>query len=175
MNDVSDALLSPIWWFSVVGAGILVNLLSAYVKPRIDSYFSSLSSWWMRRSALQTKERNDRVIRLAVDRYEQIIQSLAALRLLLWAALSLLCGIFVILFGQGLVEGVLGESLSEVAEIIRNAVAAACLFISFLTVRASVKLRRVIEEARLYGNGRNTKNIQQSEAWAPNQDPQADA
>jgi hypothetical protein len=45
-----DELTKPIWWLSVVVAGVLVNLASAYLKPRIDAVLLQSSSWWRSRS-----------------------------------------------------------------------------------------------------------------------------
>lgn len=40
MND----FLSPAWWVSVVLIGLIINLLSAYAKPQVDTFLGSISS-----------------------------------------------------------------------------------------------------------------------------------
>lgn len=50
MNEVWNSFFSPAWWVSVVIVGLLINLLSAYLKPPIDSLGSRLSSSWKARS-----------------------------------------------------------------------------------------------------------------------------
>src|SRR5688500_15191394 len=44
--------LSPTWWLSVVVMSVVLNLVSAYLKPGVDSLLGSLSSVW--RARVQT-------------------------------------------------------------------------------------------------------------------------
>ena len=44
MEKKESFLLSPEWWISVVVAGILINLIAAYMKPMIDKWVAQRSN-----------------------------------------------------------------------------------------------------------------------------------
>jgi hypothetical protein len=46
MDELSKNLASPSWWFSVVLAGIVVNVVAAYAKPALDRLLAGVSSRW---------------------------------------------------------------------------------------------------------------------------------
>ena len=43
MNEIVEAISSPVWWASVVVAGFLVNIIAAYAKPVVDRLLSAMS------------------------------------------------------------------------------------------------------------------------------------
>jgi hypothetical protein len=57
MKDILESLSSPVWWFTTVVFGLLINVASSYLKRPIDGLFSGTSRWWRRRSDKQTAER----------------------------------------------------------------------------------------------------------------------
>ena len=57
---ISD-FASPYWWVTVVVVGLLINLVSAYLKNPIDQFFSKSSQWWRKRSAARTDRFNAEV------------------------------------------------------------------------------------------------------------------
>ena len=52
-NASTSDFLSPGWWVSVVLVGLVINLLSAYAKPQVDTFLSSISS------NVETSRRNE--------------------------------------------------------------------------------------------------------------------
>lgn len=50
MDEIITELSKPVWWASVVVAGILINLLSSYLKTGVDSWGSKLINIWNQRS-----------------------------------------------------------------------------------------------------------------------------
>ena len=50
MNEIIKELVKPSWWFSVVVAGIAINLLSSSLKAHLDQSLSTTSVWWRHRS-----------------------------------------------------------------------------------------------------------------------------
>jgi hypothetical protein len=149
MDEFVNALRSPFWWLSVVVVGIAVNLLSAYLKQRLDSRLTAVSSWWERRSALQRGARQKEVEQLASSPHLQVFEYIAGVRMLVMATLSLICGIFVILFGGALSGMLFPGAVPNVVIVIQNSIAAACMFVSFLLVRGADRLRKIAEDARL--------------------------
>jgi hypothetical protein len=60
-----DILASPLWWFSVVFAGICINILSAYLKNTLDDRLSKISTWWRNRSEIRKQKFEDCVQAIA--------------------------------------------------------------------------------------------------------------
>lgn len=56
MNEIITELSKPVWWVSVVVAGILINLLSSYLKTGVDSWTSKLIANWNQRSEKNKRE-----------------------------------------------------------------------------------------------------------------------
>jgi hypothetical protein len=53
LQNVIDDISKPSWWLSVIIAGFLVNLLSAYAKPVLDKSLARYSH--SRRQRLEAK------------------------------------------------------------------------------------------------------------------------
>jgi hypothetical protein len=67
LDDFLKGLASPSWWMGVVIVGIIINVLSAYLKKPLDKLFGSISSGWRERSERKSKERNDLIDTLKSD------------------------------------------------------------------------------------------------------------
>ncbi|MDR1995498.1 hypothetical protein [Azonexus sp.] len=50
MNEIIAELSRPAWWVSVVFAGVIINLLSAYLKSPLDKIVSKSFSLWRNKS-----------------------------------------------------------------------------------------------------------------------------
>ncbi len=92
MKEFLSNLGTAYWWLSVVVVGILINLISAYLKPRFDSKFSSASTWWRNKSEAQKAERRKMIAKLRGNHHEQIMVFLEAVFLLLIALLFIFVG-----------------------------------------------------------------------------------
>lgn len=73
MDEFAKSLTSLSWWLGVVLVGILLNVLSAYLKPAVDNLFSKVSSWWRNRSEEARGARTQFVAELRSDRHKQIL------------------------------------------------------------------------------------------------------
>ena len=65
MEDMIIELTKPVWWFSVIVAGVLVNLGSSYLKSRLDKSLSTTSDWWLRRSGSRKEAWDKYILSLA--------------------------------------------------------------------------------------------------------------
>lgn len=59
MDEIVTELSKPVWWISVVVAGIIINLISSYLKTGVDFLSSKLITGWSQRNAKKAKEWND--------------------------------------------------------------------------------------------------------------------
>ncbi|RCS56864.1 hypothetical protein DU000_11030 [Parvibium lacunae] len=108
MNEIITELSKPVWWVSVVVAGILINLLSAYIKSKLDTIAARTFSWWRDKSqaskaAWETRiegiSENDRIrdIELAREirfRLQSINFLLMAIFLLVLLSFVMASGVF---------------------------------------------------------------------------------
>lgn len=71
MERIFTELSNPVWWFSVVIAGITINILSSYLRGALDEFFSKSSSWWRNRSLAHKKAWEERVNKIAFSAEEK--------------------------------------------------------------------------------------------------------
>ena len=67
MTEFLINLSSVAWWISVVFVGLLINLVSAYIKPPIDMLGSKLSSAWRNRTVRSARRLTDAVDAAVAD------------------------------------------------------------------------------------------------------------
>ena len=93
MEELLRNVSSPSWWVGVVIVGILINLISAYLKPRIDGIASKLSTRRRNQVAADQEFRKAAVERLKADPHEQLMAAAVELRHRLRALWSMLLGV----------------------------------------------------------------------------------
>ena len=85
MDELLRNIRSPYWWISVVAIGILINVLSAYLKPQLDILLSRLSIRWGERTAQAKDAHRKRLINIQADQHQQYVLLLQAVS---WRARS---------------------------------------------------------------------------------------
>ncbi|MBA6232975.1 MULTISPECIES: hypothetical protein [unclassified Colwellia] len=96
MEEVLNELSRPIWWVSVVIAGIIINLLSAYTKPALDKVFSKYSKSIKSRNLKKNQELELYISKLEADKDFLNQELFSELRLRSQAIYLLLMGVFII-------------------------------------------------------------------------------
>jgi hypothetical protein len=81
MDEVLKNLSSVSWWVGVVLVGLAINLIAAYLKPRLDGTLSSVSKRWATKSAVRRGEREARIRALIASEHEQLLNRTEELRL----------------------------------------------------------------------------------------------
>src|SRR3990172_8416842 len=71
MDEFVQNLSSLGWWLGVVIVGLLLNLISAYLKPWLDARLLRVSAWWQRRSEPIKLETEKKIAQLRNDRHRQ--------------------------------------------------------------------------------------------------------
>ena len=61
------------WWVGVVIVGLVINVLAAYLKPRCDALFATLSRSWSTRTADRRRARDTRIERMKGNKEEQMV------------------------------------------------------------------------------------------------------
>jgi hypothetical protein len=65
MDKIWNELANPAWWFSVVIAGLVINVLAAYAKSPIDSVLGRTTKRWATRTESLRIAREARIERLS--------------------------------------------------------------------------------------------------------------
>jgi hypothetical protein len=92
MKEFLNNLTSAGWWIGVVIVGILINLVSAYIKSKLDSRLADASTWWQKRSLAQKEKRQKEIERLNDNPHEEVMLALAGLRDRIRCTLFILLG-----------------------------------------------------------------------------------
>jgi hypothetical protein len=137
-----DALSSPAWWVSVVIVGVLINLVSAYLKPTLDTRLSKASGWWKARAVAEQRARHDLVERLKKSSHEQMLACFAEQRYRIRSVYMLVFGAFMLL-----VTGAMPFQPYEAAITMTLAIGAMSLFTSFHLFSAGIRIKRALVEA----------------------------
>jgi len=80
------------WWIGVVAVGIVINLVSAYLKGPCDRLLSAVSKRWATRTEAQRKARDERIARLRASRDEQTFALIQALHVRVRSVMMILLG-----------------------------------------------------------------------------------
>ena len=99
MDEVVTELSKPIWWISVVVAGIVINLLSSYIKTQLDRSILSTASWLRRHSTRRQEKWNEIVSHIATDegrRWAEVSEVRARLQSIQLNAVAILTLVLVI-------------------------------------------------------------------------------
>ena len=95
-------IVSPYWWASVVFVGILINLASAYLKPKLDIALSHVSKKRLAKAERERISSEQRSTRLASDlsllQLEVSVQTRDLVLSLVLLGLSSTFGFFLFLF-----------------------------------------------------------------------------
>ena len=113
MSDFINNLSSIYWWISVVIVGILINLLSAYLKVKLDSSLSRVSSWWRNKSEARKAQRLKDLARLRNDSQEQMKLMLSILRYRITSIMYFLWGVTIIVLAISIDQMTLGKPLRQ--------------------------------------------------------------
>lgn len=151
MNELLRNISSPSWWVGVVIVGILINLISAYLKPRIDGIVSKFSTRRRNQLAADREFRKATVERLRADPHEQVMAVASELRwrmrslgAMLLGAVCIICYIGVASPNSGLAAG----SAQTVLRIAFQGMAAVILLLAMSELLSAMRIRNLLYEAR---------------------------
>lgn len=154
MEEFSKVLSSPYWWLSAVVVGILINLVSAYIKGPIDQLLSHISVAWRTRSekrrADYTLELNKLVVNMELQRqYEhlELRSTLDALFGLMFALLILLYKGMSLVVPSLSIARDLGVSV-EMSNTIFYGLSSLIIFLSFKIFTRAAYFKAIVAEAR---------------------------
>jgi hypothetical protein len=145
LNDILTELSKPVWWVSVVVAGIVINLLSAYLKSLADKALNGTSSWLGRRSTARQLAWQARVNRVRLDEEAKHEALASEFRLRLQSIHFLLLAMFVMLLAIS--PTVTGTSVPRLFFVFMFLFSTSMFFMSFLSFLDGAKTARVLRQA----------------------------
>jgi hypothetical protein len=93
MENIFNDITSPSWWIGVVIVGIIINIISAYLKPNLDKILSNTSSRWKNIIESRRSKRILLIEGLKNDFYNQAFLALIEIRYRFTLLLYLIIGI----------------------------------------------------------------------------------
>lgn len=116
MDEILSELSKPVWWISVVVAGIAINLLSAYLKNPIDGSLARISIWWRLRSSARQKAWKEWIEILRSNEEARTNAWMLEMRFQLLSIYLLLLAIFMVLL-VSFIDVVVNVSLLRIIRI----------------------------------------------------------
>ncbi len=102
MDAFLNNLNSPSWWIGVVVVGILINIGGYYLRKKLDSTLSRMSSWWGKRSESRRLNREKQIEYLRKNPHEKVPYALKQNVTISLSIVMMLSGFFLIVFAIGL-------------------------------------------------------------------------
>ncbi len=140
MQNIIEVLSSPLWWFTVVVVGIIVNLLASYMKSKLDVFFGGISKWWLNKSNERKALSQALFLELKESDNKRFMLSFLAHRSMQHSIHFLVMALFVILIIL-LLDVTTGSKGLEIIKIITFGFSSILFIISFLSFTDSTKKR----------------------------------
>jgi hypothetical protein len=137
-----ENLTSPAWWIGIVIVGILINLVSAYLKPKFDLVLGSMSQKWAERSEKKRQQKKELLTSLINYEHRQTLTAIRALRSHIRSVLNL---VFAVLFL------VLGGYFPSTLALVQNAflmVGVIYLILGFFHTLDAINLEALVSESQ---------------------------
>ncbi|WP_277054862.1 hypothetical protein [Pseudoalteromonas marina] len=141
MENLLELISSPVWWVTVVVAGILINLVSSYLRDLLDVRASRISSWWKERSETAKKEELKYIKRLKTD---ELFRTLHVIR---YTTMRTLCIIWMLMGVIGFLSAVAILGHESKLEIAFLAIGSIAFFRAFQHLMKSSKYLGYAEDA----------------------------
>jgi hypothetical protein len=153
MMDFLHNLSSPSWWVGVVAVGIVINLVSSYLKPRIDNWAAGFSAKRRSRLERQRQEHETHVNLLATDPLEFDFVALSEIRRRQRCVMGLLFSVIlflIVLVDRSNVPITFSTQIAAglSAEPVVLAFASVTFFMAFLEFRQALRDESLLFEAR---------------------------
>ncbi len=100
MSQLFNNFTSIGWWIGVVIVGLIINIVSTYLKPKIDVFLSSVSSKWATRNEKLRSARNIKVQLLRDNDHEQVMCYLQYLNQKLWVVIYMVFSVLTAVFAM---------------------------------------------------------------------------
>ncbi len=146
MDEIKGVLTSPVWWISVVVAGILINITASYLRTVLDARLSRMSRRWRVKSQQRAGKRDHRIESLANDTHAQLIESHCSTRRLLMSLLFFAIGLYVMVAGILIKLDILAN-LPLILVVASYLLMSFMYFMGYLTFNQSRKLTLEIHDA----------------------------
>jgi hypothetical protein len=136
------------WWLSVIAVGIAVNIISSYLKTKLDGQLSDVSSRWRIRSESQKAMRSEALATLRDSPHAQTMMAtsivedeISSIYFSVWSV----AGGWVIYLTQLREYSVVGMLLLQV---LPGLVGAICVFFALQSRYDAMRKRGLLREAR---------------------------
>ena len=92
MKEILDMIGTPVWWVTVVVAGIVVSIVASYLRDFLDNWLSRVSAWWRGKSEKAKEEERRYVVKLQESQSYFSLYVIICLNLRTWAVMWMVIG-----------------------------------------------------------------------------------
>ena len=148
MDKIFLDLSTPAWWVGVFFAGIIINLISTYLKFPLDYFFKFASSWWRNQSDLRMKNWQNH-IQLLMSNKDALDNEIALeLRLNIRAIQLMLFALFFMILSMTLANLTPSQS-TYLLRVTDYFFACLCLFTAMIHILKSINCKTSVRIAKL--------------------------
>jgi hypothetical protein len=156
MDSFIKDLTSLSWWFTVALAGIAVNIVSAYLKPRLDNYLSRIS---VKQRTKRDSERQQKVVRLTLLTENPLEQVMTGIEVLRKLVIGVMYSVFAVTLWIG--GAASRDPLVAIVLFAPGSVSFVIAFIYFHSTTSDVTLINEIRKAK-YAAASKEKSLSQN-------------
>ncbi len=143
LESLKEILVNPSWWFTVVIAGVLVNLIAAYLKTKLDTKLSSISDWWRDRSEKRKEEERLFIEKIKENKVERYKLHFHCVREPILGVYIFLMGIFFML-GTFIIKQYYQSDIIQIAGLLFGSVV---FLLSFYVMTSAIRSRILLFRA----------------------------
>ena len=151
MKELFSYLTSPVWWVTVVIFGIIINLISSYLKPFLDKLLSQIWESYLERSNLKSESKIKQIEELSKNHHSQLMTGLYALSLRIHGAFVMLVGVSFFFIVDKL------KTNSQYASIFLLGIGAFFAFYGFIASAQGSQAEKMLNKARRIEDLRDKK------------------
>ena len=145
MEELTKELLNPIWWITVVVAGIIINLIAAFLFKRMEVSISNRSDKFKNLSEKRKKERDARIQNLRDNKEAVYLTSLDEIRNRIRAVLACVLATLIFLMNEFFLVHLNASKLITLSLLF---IASLLLFAAWLAHKYSVSILSEIHESQ---------------------------
>jgi ABC-type polysaccharide/polyol phosphate export permease len=146
MESITKELSNPVWWVTVVIAGIIINLVAAFLFKKMEGSIPNASSKLKYLSEKRKQERKKRIENLKSDKQAVYLASLDEIRHRIRMVQSTVLGLSIFVFTE---FGTMHLNIPSMLISVMAFFSALSIFVGWISHRRSMSILGEIRESQV--------------------------